>query len=312
MSDVYSHSRLSSFEDCPKKFHFRYVLRVPSETESVEQFVGKRVHEVLERLYIATGKGFVPTLAQVLKRFELLWDEHYIEDRIRIVRRENSIAFYRSIGERCLTHYYRRFYPFDGDETLALEKPVQFSLDEHGSYRLRGVVDRIVRASDEAIEIHDYKTSRRIPSQKRLDRDRQLALYQLALAESYGADQPVRLVWHYLQHDKVRTSTRTPEQLEDLRGQTIELIDKIRVEKNFETRTSPLCGWCEYRDICPAHDPRRQLPPPIPGPRTPVPRHRVDAPARPVPAQLTLPLAFGSPAPSRRGGSSLASRESAS
>lgn len=312
MSEVYSHSRLSSFEDCPKKFHFRYVLRVPSETESVEQFVGKRVHEVLERLYIATGKGFVPTLAQVLKRFELLWDEHYVEDRIRIVRRENSIAFYRSIGERCLTHYYRRFYPFDSDETLGLEKPVQFSLDEHGSYRLRGVVDRIVRAPDEAIEIHDYKTSRRIPSQKRLDRDRQLALYQLALAKLYGADQPIRLVWHYLQHDKVRTSTRTPEQLEDLRAHTIELIDKIRVEKNFETRTSPLCGWCEYRDICPAHVPREQYPLPNPDPRPPVPQHSEDASEHPVPAQMTLPLALGSLRPSPRRGSSLASCESAS
>ena len=30
--EVYSHSRLASFEDCPKKFHYRYVLRVPAES----------------------------------------------------------------------------------------------------------------------------------------------------------------------------------------------------------------------------------------------------------------------------------------
>ena len=29
--EIYSHSRLSSFEDCPKKFEFRYVLKVPSD-----------------------------------------------------------------------------------------------------------------------------------------------------------------------------------------------------------------------------------------------------------------------------------------
>ncbi len=301
MSEVYSHSRLSSFEDCPKKFQFRYVLRIPSKTESIEQFVGKRVHEVLERLYIATGKGFVPTLAQVLKRFELLWDEHYVEARIRIARPENSVGFYRSIGERCLTRFYRRFYPFDSDETLGLEKPVSFSLDERGSYRIRGVVDRIVRTADETIEIHDYKTARRVPSQKRLDRDRQLALYQMALAEVYGGDHPIRLVWHYLQHDRTRTSTRTPEQLEELRAGTIEVIDRIRAETAFEARTSPLCGWCEYRDICPAQNTGRQSPVWIPDPGPPPNRTsegETELPA--VPAQLTLPLvdrlASGEPA----------------
>jgi putative RecB family exonuclease len=76
VSGVFSHSRLSSFESCPKKFQYRYVLRVPSDSESIEQFLGKRVHEVLERLYIAVGKGLVPSLSQVLRRFQLLWDEN--------------------------------------------------------------------------------------------------------------------------------------------------------------------------------------------------------------------------------------------
>ena len=61
---LYSHSRLSNFENCPKKFHYRYVLRIPSEFESIEGFVGKRVHEVLERLYLAVRKGSVPPLAK--------------------------------------------------------------------------------------------------------------------------------------------------------------------------------------------------------------------------------------------------------
>ena len=53
---IYSHSRLSSFEDCPRKFHYRYVLKIPQETEGIEAFVGKRVHEVLERLYEFVGR----------------------------------------------------------------------------------------------------------------------------------------------------------------------------------------------------------------------------------------------------------------
>ena len=100
MAEIYSHSRLSSFEDCPRKFQYRYVLRIPSESESIEGFVGKRVHEVLERLYRVAGSGRVPSLERVLQRYRILWDEHYDAKRVRIVRVENSVDSYRETGER--------------------------------------------------------------------------------------------------------------------------------------------------------------------------------------------------------------------
>jgi RecB family exonuclease len=252
VSERFSHSRLSSFEDCPKKYEFRYVLKIPRETESIEGFVGKRVHEVLERLYIATGRGHVPTLPQVLHRYRVLFDEHYDPERVRVVRKETPVDEYRENGERGLTHYYRRHYPFDVDETLGLEERVSFDLDSGGRYRILGIVDRISRTRDGVIEIHDYKTGRWVPDQKRLDGDRQLALYQIGVTEKFGDGDPVRLVWHYLSRNLVRTSTRTPEQLASLRAETAELIDLIRGEVGFDPKPSALCSWCEYNDICPA------------------------------------------------------------
>ncbi len=259
--EIYSHSRLSSFEGCPKKFHYRYVLRIPSDTESIEGFEGKRVHEVLERLYRVTREGRVPTLERVIQRYRILWDEHFDAKRVRIVRVENGVNFYREAGERCLSNYYRRFYPFDADETLGLEERIHFSLDGDGAYRVQGVIDRVVRARDGAIEIHDYKTSQRVPRQQQLDRDRQLAFYQIGIAERYDEEQPMRLVWHYLLLDQVRTSTRTAQQLGRLREESIALIDRIRAETSFEPRPGPLCRWCEFNDICPTNPDRRQPPP---------------------------------------------------
>lgn len=277
--EIYSHSRLSSFEDCPKKFEFRYVLKVPSESESIEGFVGKRVHEVLERLYGFVARDMVPSLGKVIERYRAFWEEHYDPSRVRIVRTENDAAYYRELGEQCLGNYYRRFYPFDGDETVALEERVLFALDDAKEYRIQGFIDRIVRAKDGAIEIHDYKTSARVPSQNKLDRDRQLALYQMGLAERFGVDRPMRLVWHYLAPNQTRLSTRTPEQLEALRDETIALIDRIRVETTWEPRTSPLCRWCEFADICPAQADRREArgdpPHPVDDPDPPPPRRQL-------------------------------------
>jgi len=189
----------------------------------------------------------------VIRRYHLLWEEHYDPQRVRIARPENGVDFYRENGERCLVNYYRRFYPFDADETLGLEQRVSFDLDPEGAYRIQGIIDRVVRARDGAIEIHDYKTSRRVPPQEQLDRDRQLALYQIGVAQQYGEQQPIRLVWHYLLLDQVRRSSRTRAQLEELRAQTIELIDRIRVEAAFEAQPGPLCRWCEYHGICPTN-----------------------------------------------------------
>lgn len=252
MAAQFSHSRLSSFEDCPKKYEYRYVQKIKRDVESIEGFVGKRVHEVLERLYKAVGRGQVPTLPKVLLRYNALFDENYDAERVRVVREETPIDEYRGNGERGLSNYYRKHYPFDADETLGVEQRITFDLDGSGRYRILGFVDRISRARDGAIEVHDYKTSRWVPKQAALDVDRQLAFYQIAVNERYGADEPVRLVWHYVSRNQTRTSTRTPEQLDALRQDTVALIERIGETTEFEPRTSTLCSWCEYNDICPA------------------------------------------------------------
>jgi putative RecB family exonuclease len=261
---VFSHSSLSAFETCPKKYQFRYVLKVPVETEGIEAFVGKRVHEVLERLYQFAAQGMVPSLARVLARFRANWAESFDAGRLRIVRSEQTPEDYLRSGERCLENAYRRLYPFD-DETVGLEREIAFPLDDEGRYPVRGVIDRLVRARDGALEIHDYKTGRRVPSQEDLDRDRQLALYEIGVRAALREEGEVRLVWHYLFPNQVRSSRRTPEQLAELRGETCAAIDRIRAETGWEARPGKLCAWCEYRTLCPAFAsaaPAPEAPPP--------------------------------------------------
>ncbi|MEO1935511.1 MAG: PD-(D/E)XK nuclease family protein [Myxococcales bacterium] len=251
MSPLYSHSRLSSFENCRKQFEFRYVLKIPSDRESIEAFVGKRVHEILERLYLFIGRGQIPSIEKVVVRYQKLWEETYDGERVRIVREGTPLSFYRQLGEQCLRSYYARHYPFDEDETLGVERRVVFPLDEAGKYEMQGIIDRISRARDGTIEVHDYKTGARVPSQKILDQDRQLALYQIGLAREYGEDVRYRLVWHYVAKNQTRISTRTPEELAALRQSTIERIDEIQAADDYPPHKTALCGWCEYKARCP-------------------------------------------------------------
>jgi putative RecB family exonuclease len=280
---VYSHSRLSAFENCPRKFQYRYLWKLPPESESIEGFVGKRVHEVLERLHRVAGTAGVPSLPRVLFRFQQLFADRYDASRVRIAREGTPLDFYRALGEQCLANYYNAHYPFDRDETLGLEEHVRFDLGG-GSYPLQGFVDRIARTRDGAIEIQDYKTSARLPTQAQVDEDRQLALYQIGVVRRFGTQRPVRLVWHYLRQRRTLVSTRTPEQLDALADDTRAQIDRIRSETVFEAKPSALCRWCEYREGCPAN-PERRADRPEYGPHVPA---RTRRPAPEVGAQLAL------------------------
>ena len=250
---IYSHSRLSSFENCPKQFEYRYIQKIPSESEGVEAFVGKRVHEILERLYIFVGRGQLPGIEKVIDRYHKLWEETYDATRVRIVRENTPLTYYRRLGEDCIRGYYLKHYPFDESETLGIEKRVVFSLDDADEYRMQGIIDRISRARDGAIEVHDYKTGARVPSQRILDQDRQLALYQIGLARTYGSDVEYRLVWHYVAKKRMCVSTRNADQLVELRKNTIARIDEIQTATEYPARKIALCNWCEYKSRCPLH-----------------------------------------------------------
>ena len=289
---VYSHSRLSSFENCPRGFRFRYIDKLKTDLEGIEGFVGKRVHEILERLYHHVGRHRrPPSLAQVHERFDKDWQLH-LHAGVKIVRDEYDEDFYRQLGRRCLENYYRSHYPFADGETMGIEQKVQLTLDGDGRYRMRGVVDRVVRRAEGRWEIHDYKTGNSLPPRRRLEEDRQLALYQIALEQARDDVQSVELVWHYLAFDKTLTSSRTPEQLAALRQQTIELIDRIEAASEHPAVPGPLCRWCEFRELCPEGQERA----PLSGPRgpEPPPPGKLHAPA-PLAADGATPVAVSEP-----------------
>jgi hypothetical protein len=81
--------------------------------------------------------------------------------------------------------------------------------------------------------------------------DRQLAFYQMGVGGKWQGVQEVRLVWHYLTFDTEIHSSRTPDQLQQLRQTTIELIEGIETDRQFLPKEGPLCDWCDYQRFCP-------------------------------------------------------------
>ncbi len=48
---LYSHTRLSTYKQCPYRHKLKYIDKIPEEMKTIEPFMGSRVHEALESLY---------------------------------------------------------------------------------------------------------------------------------------------------------------------------------------------------------------------------------------------------------------------
>ncbi len=247
---TYSHSQLSTYETCPHQYKLAYIDKIEVETEGIEAFMGSRVHDALEKIYRDLKVTKLNTLEEIISFYHQDWEKNWNE-MIRIVRKDYSAEDYRRLGEKCIKDYYERYYPFDQGKTLGLEEYITFHLEEEKDYWIRGYIDRVTLVDSSILEIHDYKTSNRLPTQGDVNSDRQLAFYQMGVSEKWQGIQDVKLIWHYLTFDKEIHSSRTLDELHQLREATLELIRRIETDRQFLPKEGPLCNWCDYQGFCP-------------------------------------------------------------
>ena len=248
----HSYTSLSTFKQCPLKYKYRYIDKIKTEIEFIEAYMSKCVNEVLETFYDRSVVGD--------ENFEL--DDHlcYLDNVwkglsplcIRYAREGQTSKQYQKIGERCITNYFNRYAPFDQAGTIDTEMKVELSSITKG-HSIVGYIDRLSYSPTNSgvLEIHDYKTSKHLPSSKELEKDWQLSLCQVAVEGMYPDAERIDLVWHYLYHDKELRLTRTWEDIGWILDKVLYTIHKIEDEKEFKPRAGFLCKWCSYQHLCP-------------------------------------------------------------
>ncbi|MEE8401540.1 MAG: PD-(D/E)XK nuclease family protein, partial [Candidatus Hydrothermarchaeaceae archaeon] len=102
---IYSHSRLSTFENCPLQYKFKYIDRVKleEEWESIEAFMGSRVHDVLEKLYRDLKVTKLNSLEELLSFYDGIWEKNWNDD-IRVIKTGFAPENYRDTGRKCITN----------------------------------------------------------------------------------------------------------------------------------------------------------------------------------------------------------------
>jgi putative RecB family exonuclease len=242
----YSHSKLETFDQCKLKYKYRYIDKIPVEIETtIEAFMGSMVHDTLEFLYKQLQEKKLPTLKDLLEFHNQKWEDNY-NNKILIVK-NNPPDFYKDKGSKFLINYYYKHYPFDKSKTLALETQAFFPLGPSKNYHVR--IDRLSIRPDKTIEVNDYKTNNRLKTQGEVNEDRQLAMYSLWVKNRFP-NSKVKLIWHFLAFNQHLESTRTEEELHQLKLQVLKKIKEIESAQEFPANTGPLCNYCEFQDIC--------------------------------------------------------------
>lgn len=243
----YSNTRLTQFENCPYAYDLKYNRKVETPYNTIEAFMGSRVHEALEKLYTDLQNDRLDSLEELLAFYDDRWFTEFDPETI-INNSRYSDDEQLEIGEECITRYYERMKPFDQINIAGLETDDELELPDGNTYSVR--IDKF-GFRDGVFYVCDYKTSSRMKSQYEADNDRQLQMYALWVKRRYGATKRVRMVWHMLKFDEDVTAEKSLFMLEACEQQVVREIAEIESCTQWEPRQSSLCGWCTYRYMCP-------------------------------------------------------------
>ena len=246
---IYSHSRISTFEQCKYKYKLQYIDKIKVETPTtIEAFMGDVVHRTLQKLYSELQYQKLNKLKELLDFYNQTWEKEFSES-ILIVKKEFTAENYRKMGGNYLTLYYERYNPFNQMTILGLETEDRMTLSDGNEYHVR--IDKLACKGD-TYYVCDYKTNSRMKDQDDVDSDRQLAMYSIWVKDKYRDAKKVVLLWHMLAFDKDVTSERNETQLQKLMQEVVDIIKEMESCKEWPTTVSALCDYCVYKSICPS------------------------------------------------------------
>lgn len=258
-----SYSSIETYLQCPQRYKFQEIdrIRVPKSKEAI---FGTLIHDTLKFMF--QRDPLYPTLEEVLAYFRSHWpaQESLIaeskHDMLKRAWTEEEEKLYLNEGVRILKKFYEKNAPWNYT-VIDLESHFEVTLTDEKTgevHILAGNIDRIDKIAENAYEIIDYKTSKRMPSQDALNKNLQLSLYSLGLQKRWPhiAPDAITLSLYFVKHGEKLSTVSTKEATEQTKKNLLQTISKIQnhrtSEKPFETMPGPLCDWCGYKPMCPA------------------------------------------------------------
>jgi len=262
---VESPSSINTYNQCPRKYYFNYIMRMPMKG-NINMIKGKAVHTVLENFF----DQFMPDdldyenaeqkfNKMLFELFSKTWKENEWElKKVGVNEADAAIAINECVD---MLHLWSKVFlrrmkdtekPFkEAFNTLRPKLKEKYLLSN--SHAVHGYAD-VIENIDGKIRVMDYKTSTfaYLTDEYIL----QLGIYALLFKENFN-ELPQEVGIYFLKDKEMEKSLSvTPHLLETARSK-IEAHHKNTISDryaDYPKRISGLCKWgsgqCDFYDIC--------------------------------------------------------------
>lgn len=233
-NDQYSNTKLSMHKQCPRKFKYRYVLKIPErEADKSALFKGIRIHNLLEKY---------PSTDDVKSD---LASETIVSDFMRTdlgMKYFNSNTLQTQVRELKIKMNLIR-YEDDSYELIPQSEEKDKDVSFVGYIDYINIIDI---NGKKILNLIDWKTGKGT-EQKYQDYD-QLMFYQIYFFKNTDVDE-IRISFCYVEKSFENDFILERKYLQNYEKNLIDQI--LEQEKSkFEPIRDQLCDWCPYQKIC--------------------------------------------------------------
>jgi putative RecB family exonuclease len=256
---------LETFRNCPRKYSFDRDPEIKRRYRrpTIETFIGSTIHDALEKFF-DPAKTPIParTYETLVQRLREAWSGKDIRGKWGVQRREERKVLFgadreteAAAGEKA-KHLLWGFARTQDLKAVPATAEAFHEVPLGGRHVLAGKIDRIDREGD-ALKVVDYKTGKSKTVEQIRAEDLQLAAYALIVSRKFRA--PVsRCSMIYLQESREVGFEPDAAWLAEKEEALLGLLDAIVAEEGrpdgagkFAPTPNTLCGWCDYRPLCP-------------------------------------------------------------
>ncbi|MHC4821368.1 MAG: RecB family exonuclease [Planctomycetota bacterium] len=249
---------IETYRNCPRKWSFDRDPEIKRKYRQPTQalYVGMCIHDALERFFdpMLTPRSD-RTYERLVNELRAAWGGKYLSARRARERREERKKLFGddrategAVGEKA-KHLLHRFFQTQDLEAVPYTAE-QFHEIPLGKHTLAGKVDRVDKLDDGTLKVVDYKTGKgKTVKQLRRD-DLQLAIYAMVVGRKFGIHVS-KCSMIYLKDDVEVGFEPDEAWLAEKEAEVVALLDRMAVDEECGPTPNVLCGWCDYRPLCP-------------------------------------------------------------
>lgn len=224
----YSYSKISTFKSCPLKFKFQYIDKIPGKMDTAALIKGRTIHYLIENSHL-NENDYSEEMKQNIKDYP-----EALEIKKNFEQSELGIKYLKNIDKPATNEY-----------KIGLSNLLEASEYSKDSL-FNGIIDYICVKSG-ILYLCDFKSGK-CRDVRYMDYN-QLLFYAIYFFQKYKIKKII-ISFIYVEHNLENDLELNIEYLDNYKRELLTNICQIENCIDFKPKTSALCDYCSFQEIC--------------------------------------------------------------